>query len=59
MRPGAREDRLVVLGLNGVGVVVEGSASASAAREGVDELAAVLVHAPACLDCEDRCLRVL
>ena len=57
----AREDRLVVLGLNGVGVAVEGSGVRVRLelREGVEELAEVLVHTPACLDCEDRGLLVL
>ena len=52
----AREDRLVVLGLNGVGVAVEGSGVRVRLelREGVKELVEVLVHTPACFDCEDR-----
>ena len=57
----AREDRLVVLGLSGVGVAVEGSGVRVRLelREGVEELVEVLVHAPACFDCEDRGLLVL
>ena len=57
----AREDRLVVLGLNGVGVAVDGSGVRVRLelREGVEELVEVLVHAPACFDFEDRGLLVL
>ena len=56
-----REDRLVVLCLDGVGVAVEGSGVRVRLelREGVEEFEEVLEHAPACLDCEDRSLLVL
>ena len=44
-----------------VGVAVEGSGVRVRLelREGVEELVEVLVHAPACFDCEDRGLLVL
>ena len=51
----------MVLGLNGVGVVVEGSGFRVRLelREGIEELVEVLVHTPACVDYEDCGLLVL
>ena len=56
-----RDDRLVILSLDGVGVAVEGSGVRVRLehREGVEEFVEVLVHASACLDPEYRGFLVL